>query len=190
MDSTALLWDLRGLKGRSQPHPAGLTATDLEKRWQALADADAERAFRAINDLADDPQPTVSLLSERVRPVRAPDPQLLARHLADLDSERFEVRENAAKKIESLGELARPALQKALAGKPSLEVRRRVEQLLANTEPAHSPEQRRALRAVEVLEHIGSPEARRVLETLATGAEAASLTREAKASLQRLNRQP
>jgi WD40 repeat protein len=185
MDSTALLWDVRGRKGRSQANPA-----EREKRWQALADADAARAFQAINALADDPQPAVSLLSERVHAVRAPDPQLLARLLADLDSERFEVREKAAEQIETVGELAKPALQKALAGKPSLEVRRRVEQLLLHIEPVHSPEQRRTLRAIEVLEHIGTPEARRVLERLAAGEENAFLTREAKASLRRLNCRP
>jgi hypothetical protein len=46
--------------------------------------------------------------------------------------------------------------------------------------------QLRDLRAVEVLEHIGTPKARQVLRTLARGAPAARLTREAKASLQRI----
>ena len=44
------------------------------------------------------------------------------------------------------------------------------------------------LRAVAVLERIGTPQARRVLATLAGGAEGARLTREAQASLQRLRR--
>jgi hypothetical protein len=42
-------------------------------------------------------------------------------------------------------------------------------------------------RALEVLERIGSPEARRVLKTLAGGGED-RLTREAKASLTRLEK--
>jgi hypothetical protein len=66
--------------------------------------------------------------------------------------------------------------------KPSLEVHQRIERLLARIKP----ETWRDLRAVEVLERIGSPEAKQVLESLAKGAEGARLTREAKASLERL----
>jgi hypothetical protein len=44
------------------------------------------------------------------------------------------------------------------------------------------------LRAVQVLERIGSPEARQILEALAKGAPGARETREAQASLSRLAR--
>jgi WD40 repeat protein len=181
MDSTALLWDVRGT-GRL-PRPI-----DREKCWQALADVDAAKAYQAITDLSADPKQALPLLRQRVHAARSPDPRRLARLLADLDSDRFEVREAATKQIEEIGELVKPALQKVLIGKPSLEVQRRVEQILTNVEPAHSPEQLRILRAVEVLELIGTAEARRLLETLASGAPEARLTREAKASLARLAR--
>jgi hypothetical protein len=42
------------------------------------------------------------------------------------------------------------------------------------------------VRAIEVLEHIGTPDANELLQTLATGAPEARLTQEAKASLERL----
>jgi hypothetical protein len=42
------------------------------------------------------------------------------------------------------------------------------------------------MRAVEVLEHIGTPDAREVLEKLTRGDPSARLTQEAKASLERL----
>ena len=49
-------------------------------------------------------------------------------------------------------------------------------------------EEMQALRAVEVLEMIGTAEARKVLEGLARGAAECDLTREAKAALERLAR--
>src|SRR5262249_10184044 len=130
-------------------------------------------------------------LAERLRPAAPVEDERLARLIAELDSDQFEVRDRAAKELQQLSELAGPAMRKALANKPSLEGRRRLEAILDEVErQTLSPEQLHALRAVEVLEHIGSPEARRVLEGLAAGAAGARLTHEAKESLQRLARRP
>jgi hypothetical protein len=46
----------------------------------------------------------------------------------------------------------------------------------------------RSLRAIEVLEHLATPEARQVLQKLAEGAPNVRLTREAKAALARLEK--
>jgi hypothetical protein len=74
--------------------------------------------------------PTVTVYVAAVAPARAPDPGQLERWLADLDSDSFEVRDRAGRELEKLGFAAAPALRKALGGKPSPEVRRRVEGLL------------------------------------------------------------
>jgi hypothetical protein len=112
----------------------------------------------------------------------------LTRLLVDLDSERFETRERATLELQRLGEQAEPALRKALADKPSLEVSRRLQALLDHLESRTlSTEQLHALRAVEVLEQVGTAEARTVLRSVAAGAPADRLTREAKAALQRLS---
>jgi hypothetical protein len=83
--------------------------------------------------------------------------------------------------------MAGPALRAALQGKPSLELRRRAQQLLDELDTATlSGERLRGVRAVAVLEHIGSAEARKLLDTLASGAPEALRTQEAKAALARL----
>jgi hypothetical protein len=112
--------------------------------------------------------------------------------LTDLDSDQFEVRGRARQELEKLGELAEPALRKALADSASAEVRRTAEQLLERLEGARfnpPAEELRSLRAVQALEQIGTREAREVLRALAGGAPETRLTREAKASMERLAKQ-
>ena len=82
------------------------------------------------------------------------------------------------------------ALRHALRIHPSPEVRRRVDQLLEKLDLAKSPQRLQGLRTVEVLEHIGTPEAQAVLKSLAQGAPEARLTQEAKAGLDRLVKRP
>jgi hypothetical protein len=111
--------------------------------------------------------------------------------IKDLDDDRFSVRDKASRELAELGHFAEPSLKKVLDRQPSLETRKRVEELLRKLEEAGpSPEELRVLRAVEVLEMIGTPEAKGVLESLAKGAEEAELTRQAQASLRRLAGKP
>jgi hypothetical protein len=72
---------------------------------------------------------------------------------------------------------------------PSAEVKRRAEVILEKYRAglSASPEGLRLVRSVEVLEHLGTAEARTLLETLAKGPAGAELTVEAKAALERLN---
>jgi hypothetical protein len=105
----------------------------------------------------------------------------------DLASDEFAVREKATKELKRLGKAAEPALREALGKGPSLEVRKRAEEILeAIKNAAPEPEALRGPRAVEVLERAGTAEARKVLEALAGGDPEAALTREAKGALQRL----
>jgi hypothetical protein len=109
--------------------------------------------------------------------------------MADLDDRRFAVRERAVRELKALGEPAVPALRQALRGGPALETRRRAEQLLEGLlRVPITGEALRSLRAVEVLERVGTAEAKGVLERLAGGEPEARLTCEAKASLNRLGR--
>jgi WD40 repeat protein len=187
-DGTVLVWDVNKV---SLQDPAGARRRSarprpVEQLWSGLADEDAAVAEQAIEELIAQPSEAVRLLHRRLAPVPAVDPARLARLIQELDSSEAVVRQQAAGQLAGLEELARTALVKA-ADLPSAEVRRRVKQLLARLDRDHaSSEQVRALRGVEVLEKVGTPEARRLLGQLAQGAAEAVLTREAQAALQRL----
>jgi hypothetical protein len=130
---------------------------------------------------------SVPFLASHLNPARPPDHERLRRLLAELDDDRFEVRQRAVAGLEGLGELAVPHLRKLLARRPSLEVRERAQQLLRKlARPILVGAPLREVRAVAVLEFAGTPEARRLLAALAKGAAEARLTREAKAALRRL----
>jgi WD40 repeat protein len=181
-DGTVLVWDvtalprLPALEGR---------ADELDGLWEDLAGSDAFNAHQAIWKLAATPDKAVPFLNEHVPPAAEVDAKRVRRWIADLDSDQFTVRTAAVKELEKLGDRAAPALRAALAGQPSAEVRKQADELLAGLRLVRSPEVLQRLRAVQVLERIGSPEARRVLEALAKGAPDARETREAQASLDR-----
>jgi hypothetical protein len=92
------------------------------------------------------------------------------------------------KELKDLGPGAESALRAALQGKPSAEQMRRIQTLLdALAEPrARTAEDLRSVRAVTVLERVDSPEARRILNDLASGAASALLARTARGALERM----
>ena len=124
-------------------------------------------------------------------PVPAADAQRLARLIKDLNSDNFKARQNATRELEGLGEVALSACQKAMADKPSLEVRQRLQTLLSTQHEARwsiTPERLRMLRCIEVLELSRTAAARQLLAHLAKGAPAARLTEEAKSALRRVDK--
>jgi dipeptidyl aminopeptidase/acylaminoacyl peptidase len=187
-DSTALVWDAARLTRRLAAPPADLTGKQLEDFWADLAGADAAKAFRAASALGDAPGPSVAWLREHLEPVTAADEKAVGRWITDLNSNDFATRQKAARELEKAGELAAPALTKAVKDSPSPEVRRSAEELLGRLRSGREPpaEVLRQVRAVEALEHAATPEARRLLEELARGVPAARLTQEARAALERI----
>jgi RNA polymerase sigma factor (sigma-70 family) len=185
-DTTVLLWDLADSVPSERQRPQELTQHQLDDLWEALSSAAAARADGAVWALVAAPGQSVPLLEERLRPVAAADGRRVAGLIAGLDSEQFQERSEAAAGLEKLGEAALPGLRKALASRPSPEVRRRLEELLEKLADPASPTALRALRGVEVLEHLDTRPARALLEALAGGMAEARLTQEAKAALERL----
>jgi hypothetical protein len=186
-DHTALVWDLTGTLTGEAKRATLPDGRELEALWDRLAGGDARAADEAVRRLSAAAAQSVPFLAEHLRPAEAPSPKQLERLLADLDSDRFEVRQKASQELEALGELAVAPLLKARGGALPAEARRRVEALLEKLQaPVPAGEALRGLRAVEVLEHAGTAEARQLLEKLGQGTPESRLTQEAKAALRRL----
>ena len=183
-DGDLLVWSLLP-KADTTPAPP-----TLDQAWVDLADDQAPLAYRAVCRFTGDPQ-AVPLLKARLEPA-APSgvTRSIPELLSALDARSFADREAASRDLARLGAVARDALRQELSRRPlSVEARRRIEWLLLYLENSSvAPDELRATRAVEVLERIGTPEARAVVERLARGAPGAVLTEEARAALQRFRK--
>jgi dipeptidyl aminopeptidase/acylaminoacyl peptidase len=187
-DGTAVVWNLTR---DEKPLPADfkLAEKDLPALWADLGSDDGGKAYAAARRLRADPARSVPFLQQRLKP-REPgaDDKEIRKLIADLDSEKFATREKAMKDLEQLGKAAEPALRAALAGSPSVEVKRRLEQLLKpfDERAALTPEQQRDVRAVRVLEQARTPEAKVLLEALTKETSGWWVAQEAKEALKRL----
>jgi hypothetical protein len=181
-DGTALLWDLTA---RPQPK-ADQTVAGFDDSFKLLGSPDAALAQRGMDFLYRRPAEAVPFLAKAL-PVPKPLPaERLAKLIADLDSDDFLTRQAAAKEMEAVGGEATAALRTAAEKSPSAEVRRTAGELAAKADaPATRPDDLRVLRAVEVMEHLGTPAARDTLKAWAAGPAGHRLTTEASAAARR-----
>jgi tricorn protease-like protein len=193
-DGTIRIWDMAGVpvKGLAAKKR---TAAELDAMWETLIGQDGKRAYQVIRELGQVPEQSIPLFKKELDKLVAArpeiDPRQIEQYVAELDHQRYKVRERASEELARVGLAALPALRRALEGKPSLEQRRRIEFLLERLQPTNvPPEEMRWLRAIEVLETVGSKEARQLLQTLAKKAYQDRLVLEAKTSLERLTLRP
>jgi hypothetical protein len=148
-----------------------------------LISEDAVRAHHSIWELVAAGKPALPWLRERVRPTPL-DPKRVDKLIKQLDNADFVAREEAREALEELGDLAEKALEAALANKPPLEMRDRLEKLVAKLKKerdALNPNRLRVVRLVEILGQVGGPDARRILVELSESPPEARLTEEVKA---------
>jgi hypothetical protein len=184
-NTTVLVWQVPSL-----PRPGRVASLDEESAWRDLHQSDGVKAFRAILHLAATPEKAIRLVKARLKPRPAVSVKNIGKLIADLDSDHYAVREQAERDLAEIGPAANEALKAATKSK-SLEVKRRAEDLLsklASGGARPAPDRLAALRAVEVLEKIGTPAARELLKSLLdrTKKQLDPLEEAIKASLERL----
>jgi hypothetical protein len=184
-DSTILIWDVTGLAKDGKTEAVSLTTKDLDKLWSELA-ADASKADKALWTLALAPKQSIPLLKEQMREIPPAPAETVAKLVAELESDRFAVRQKASQALDDLGESAEAHLRKALEANVTLEVRQRIEQILEK----RNRDTLRKLRAIEALGQIGNAEARQVLERLAQGTPNPRVAQAATAAVKRMADRP
>jgi hypothetical protein len=186
--------DIRALIERSDKPKEAKTPKlgELESIWDDLArndEAGTKKAWQGIAAMSKMPARAVPFLKERVKAVPHADAKMVAQLLIEIDSNVFRTRTLAHAKLKELGELAHPAIEKKLAEKSrSLETTRLLRELADQAKTVLTGEELQRLRAVEILEQAGTPDARAVLADLARGADGVVLSEQARRALARLSR--
>lgn len=178
-DGTVLVWET------SAPSTSWVPA-DADRLWADLGSATAAAAWKAQWHLLAHPRMATELLTARAKPI-APLTDTLDL-IARLDHPRFAVREAAARELARRGKVIEGDLRAARRTAATAEQRERLDGLLTRLDQATPPEgeELRGLRAVWLLERLGTAEAKKVLERLTGGATGSRVTAAATAALGRI----
>src|SRR5262249_53133154 len=184
-DTTVLLFDVRAVAvGRPWPQVA-LEPNELPKLWDELGSENAPSAMQALWKLLGAPEEAIKFLQENWGKL-APVEQHLKKLLADVDSKKFSVRDKAAQDLAKYGLEGKPHLEKAIKENSALEVRLRLEKVLEKLAEHETGQRFRAGRVIQVLEYLGNPAARQILQSLARDASKYRAGQEAQRALDRM----
>ena len=115
-----------------------------------------------------------------------PSPDFLGL-IAQLDDPRFQIRENATKKLATMGEGVEAMALRALRNAPSPEVEQRLKSALGNMQTLEPLTE--SFRAIRALERMSMPAAEELLQVIAEGPPGLRSTQEAKKTIARLKEQ-
>ena len=186
VDTSILHWDVTGISKDNVLPPLNMNKEELENTWDKLAREDVGQAYRAVWEMTASAKESSPFLAGQLYLV---DPKHLDQLFADLNNDRFEIRDKASFEIAQKGIWMKGRLLDAVKDPASDEVRLRVEQLLDKVNDPKVPldqERLRVRRVIMALEQIGDPAATGVLQKIARGAPERFLQDEAQTALDRL----
>jgi hypothetical protein len=169
-----------------------LKPRQLDKLWADLSSRDLTEAGLAWRALVAGRKESVPFLKKQLGKLPKGG-RRITQLIADLDSDDFATREKASEALEKLGGAARPPLEGALTTTRSAEVRKRIKEVLKAIGPRESvlpQKDLRLARAIRLLEVVGTPAARELLEALTKVALPSGLDADAKEALERLTKKP
>ena len=185
-DGVANVWSLdpyEQIKAEGKPVDTTFVAGKI---WGELTDSDPVKSWRAVWKMVYNPEVAIAWLDKNLE-LDNKDTEIV-KLIRQLDDDDFNIREAASRELGALGRVAEPALRQALTGKPSFEVKARINDLLsqAGADLARGPKEMGTLRAICALEFMNHDGAKALLAKWAGGAAGARLTMDAKAALDRI----
>jgi hypothetical protein len=168
-------WGLDNVVVELLGRPGPLGAERLQDHWRALGSDDPVKAWASLWEMVPGGDETVTFLAERLRTAE-PNTHEVRRLAALLDAEDWKTRERATQELLQMGPAILPILQEIRTAKPSPEALSRIEWILdeARKKDPSRMSLARHLRAVHLLDVIGTPKARRLLADYAQAGVAAA----------------
>jgi WD40 repeat protein len=185
--SCHLLWVLAiaAIGGPSVAQTPPTVKPHTHEEWKSLSEKDAEIAYAAMMRMAKAPTETIVFLGQLAPVAAAVDPKLIHGLVQQLSSARFIERDKAAAELIRLREQSLDGLTKAAEAATDLDTKRQMRAALKSVREAMAADFRLWSRALEVLEWIGTPDAKSLVETWSRGAKWARRTEMAHDSLNR-----
>jgi len=163
--------------GAAEPAGAGAGEKRPADLWGDLGSPDQAKAAAAVVGLVGRGEAAVTFLTEKLRgPAeagKAPlDTKRVAALVKDLDAKGWKAREKAHKELAAMGPAAEPFVREALENEPSMEVKVRIDAILAEwaVRAKSDPAKLRRARAINILARIASTRALQTLVALRSDA--------------------
>jgi len=180
-------WGLDNVKVEAFARERALAPKAMAALWAQLADHDPVKACGAMAPLVLAGDSAARFLAERL-PVPAVDERKVARLLAELDADDWKVRDGASAALRGMGSAVVPRLRAALRGPVSLEVKTRLETILAALAKTDDPglDAPRLHRAFRVLAAGRGLRSLRAMKRLRQAARGRRLQQRAEAAMVRM----
>lgn len=183
-DSTTMVWDIAAATN----HVCEIQGDpNLSACWDAMADQDAHKSYRAYLEFRAAGENAVPFLAGKLKPVGQPQAQTVAHNVALLNSADYRDRVKAYQQLRHFGPVLRKQLTQALDASADLAAKRRLRKLLADMDSLLLARRtHRDLMAIRVLQSIANPQAVAALKRISTGLDVAWQTRSARNALDQL----
>ncbi|MBM4067504.1 MAG: hypothetical protein FJ271_00960 [Planctomycetes bacterium] len=187
--STKLEWDVRRLGKVLTAKLRPPTDEEMAELWEGLGETDAFQTFRSVRWMSADPKRAVAFLESRLQAVPAGNADKIAQLVGELQNQNGAARRKAMAGLREHGEAALGALLQMAQNNQGFN--QNVVMMIQKLDRVYTTgDRQRAVRAVPVLEQVGTDEAKQLLEKLAKGAAGARLTVAAKDALERIKVRP